>query len=246
MSEKLFQSCGHVLFILPYVATPDQMPGKNSSHEGPNADKPGGRTSTLDEARRTLDEAKQRRAASAAWGSRKPRTAFVILDLSHIWVREANGEVHRLKKRSLLGLSIALGSVSAVSILLAGCGKNFYFAGRNLPPSQLTNRVMIAVQNPGLAVAGSLQIVDGFYDIRHSFNNAIASFSISGYSGKLPTTIENLPEEQAGRFTTRATARCRIDYSAEKQTGDLRLAVLEYFSRAGRATWPQPISRFTS
>lgn len=127
-----------------------------------------------------------------------------------------------MKKRSLLGLSIALGCVSAVSVLLAGCGKNFYFAGRNLPPSQLTNRVMIAVQNPGLAVAGSLQIVDGFYDIRHSFNNAIASFSISGYSGKLPTTIENLPEEQAGAvYNSGDGSMSQIDYSAEKQTGTI-------------------------
>ena len=38
---------------------------------------------------------------------------------------------------------------------LAGCGKTFYFDGRVLPPSKLVNRVMIAIQNPGVLVQGS-------------------------------------------------------------------------------------------
>jgi hypothetical protein len=82
--------------------------------------------------------------------------------------------------------------------VLAGCGKNFYFAGRILPPSGIANRVLIAVQNPSALSRGTLEFVDAFYDIRQSYNDKIAGFSISGYSGALPSTIQNMPEEQLG------------------------------------------------
>jgi hypothetical protein len=86
----------------------------------------------------------------------------------------------------------------AVAAALAGCGSTEYFAGRTLPPSGLTNRVLIAIQNPSPFSKGSLQFVDAYYDVRHSANNKVASFSISGYSGALPITIQNMPEEQQG------------------------------------------------
>jgi len=82
--------------------------------------------------------------------------------------------------------------------VLAGCGNNYYFAGRILPPSGIANRVLIAIQNPSTASKGLLQFVDAFYDIRQSYNDKIAGFSISGYSGALPSTIQNMPEEQIG------------------------------------------------
>ncbi|WP_263352548.1 hypothetical protein [Acidicapsa acidisoli] len=82
--------------------------------------------------------------------------------------------------------------------VLAGCGNNFYFDGRVLPPSGIANRVLIAIQNPSAASKGLLQFVDAFYDIRQSFNDKVPSFSISGYSGALPSTIQNMPEEQIG------------------------------------------------
>ena len=65
-------------------------------------------------------------------------------------------------------------------IVLAGCGKSYYFGGRALPPSGILNRVLIAVQNPGALTKGTLAIVDAFYDIRHSFNNSVPSFSLAG------------------------------------------------------------------
>lgn len=86
----------------------------------------------------------------------------------------------------------------AVSAALAGCGGTTYFAGRNLPPSGLTNRVLIAIQNPSAFSRGALQFVDAYYDIRDGFNGKPASFSISGYSGALPASIQNMPEEQLG------------------------------------------------
>jgi hypothetical protein len=100
-----------------------------------------------------------------------------------------------LKKRSLW--FSAAGALLA-AIVLAGCGSTTYFAGRALPPSGLTNRVLIAVQNPSTSTAGSLTFVDAFYDIRYSFDQKVGSFSIAGYSGQLPVTIQNMPEEQVG------------------------------------------------
>jgi hypothetical protein len=105
-----------------------------------------------------------------------------------------------LNTRSPLSLfsALLLAAVSLVSLALAGCGQNFYFAGRNLPPSGVLNRVLIAVQNPSAFTAGSLVFVDAYYDVRHAYNNPAKNFSISGFSGKDPVTIQNLPEEQIG------------------------------------------------
>ena len=85
-----------------------------------------------------------------------------------------------------------------VATALAGCGTTTYFAGRSLPPSGLANRVLIAIQNPSAFTKGALQFVDAYYDIRSSYNDKVGGFSISGYSGALPVTIQNMPEEQYG------------------------------------------------
>src|SRR5579883_2917390 len=97
-------------------------------------------------------------------------------------------------KRSRLSLAAAALVAVLVSFTLLGCGKNFYFAGRTLPPSGLTQRVLIAVDNP----VGSLQFVDAYYDIRHPYNTPNGQFSIGGFSGANPVTIQNLPEERSG------------------------------------------------
>lgn len=100
-----------------------------------------------------------------------------------------------MKKRSLVICALAALGTAGV---LAGCGNNYYFAGRVLPPSGIANRVLIAIQNPSAVARGSLQFVDAYYDIRSSYNDKIPSFSISGFSGALPSTIQNMPEEQVG------------------------------------------------
>jgi hypothetical protein len=100
-----------------------------------------------------------------------------------------------LKKSSLW---ISAAGALLIAAALAGCGKTTYFAGRVLPPSKLTNRVLIAIQNPSALNKGALQIVDAFYDIRSSYDGKVGSFSISGYSGSLPVSIQNMPEEQQG------------------------------------------------
>ena len=117
-------------------------------------------------------------------------------------------------KKSSLWLSTA--AALAVSIILAGCGSTYYFAGRVLPPSGLVNRVLVAIQNPGALARGALEIMDAHYDVRFKYNNPSKTYSISGYSGALPITIQNMPEEQIGAvygsgdgsFTT-------IDYAKE-------------------------------
>jgi hypothetical protein len=118
-----------------------------------------------------------------------------------------------LKKRSRLSLAVTAFVAVAVSFILLGCGKNFYFAGRTLPPSGLTQRVLVAVDNP----VGSLQFMDAFYDIRHPFNNPNGQFSISGFSGSNPATIQNLPEEQAGLvYSSGDGSLASISYAQEK------------------------------
>ena len=100
-----------------------------------------------------------------------------------------------MKKRSLWKCASA---ALAVAIGLAGCGKTTYFGGRVLPPSGLSNRVLIAIQNPSAFTKGELQIVDAYYDIRSGRTGDPTSFSLTGYGGALPISIQSMPEEQLG------------------------------------------------
>jgi hypothetical protein len=121
-------------------------------------------------------------------------------------------------KKSSLWLSAA--GALVVAAVLAGCGKTTYFAGRPLPPSGLINRVLIAVQNPGAFTKGALEIVDGYYDIRSSYNGKTPSFSITGFSGALPVSIQNLPEELIGAvYGSGDGSLTFIDYAKESTRG---------------------------
>jgi hypothetical protein len=103
-----------------------------------------------------------------------------------------------LKKRSSLYFVAVLGSVFLVCNVISSCGKSFYFAGRTLPPSGVLQRVMVAEQNPSAFSSGALPFVDAYYDIRHPYNASGGQLEINGYSGKLPLTIQNMPEQQIG------------------------------------------------
>jgi hypothetical protein len=119
-------------------------------------------------------------------------------------------------------LWMSAGVALVVAAALAGCGTTTYFAGRALPPSGLANRVMIAIQNPSAFSSGALQIVDAYYDIRFKYNsaNTSAAFSIGGYAGNLPLTIQNMPEELSGAvYSSGDGALNMINYAAEKLTG---------------------------
>ena len=122
-----------------------------------------------------------------------------------------------MKKRSLW---ICAAAALVVAAAMAGCGGTNYFAGRVLPPSGLTNRVLIAIQNPSIATRGALSFVDAYYDIRSGFNGKPASFSISGYSAALPITIQNMPEETSGAvYGSGDGSMDIINYATEGTTG---------------------------
>jgi hypothetical protein len=109
-----------------------------------------------------------------------------------------------------------------VATALAGCGTTTYFAGRALPPSGLANRVLIAIQNPSALSTGSLQFVDAYYDIRFQYNSANTgpAFSIAGFSGARPISIQNMPEELAGAvYGSGDGSLTLINYAAEKTGG---------------------------
>jgi hypothetical protein len=98
----------------------------------------------------------------------------------------------------LWSLAVAFSFASLFALIIAGCGQNNYFANRNLPPSGIANRCLVAIQNPSALAKGSLQILDAYYDIRHAYNSDTTTFFISGYSGADPETIQNLPVQQTG------------------------------------------------
>jgi hypothetical protein len=134
-----------------------------------------------------------------------------------------------LKKRSLL---LVVGLICAASFLTA-CGKNFYFAGRALPPSGVANRVLVAIQNPSALTKGALQFEDAFYDIRHSFNNKVPLFTIGGFSGALPVTIQNMPEQQIGAvYSAGDGSLTTISYASEKVQGTTAGANLNGLSQS--------------
>jgi hypothetical protein len=126
-----------------------------------------------------------------------------------------------LNKRSLWTSTAAALLVAAA---LAGCGTTTYFAGRTLPPSGIANRVMIAIQNPSAFSNGALQFVDAYYDIRFKYNSANTgpAFSIGGYSGNLPLTIQNMPEELTGAVYSSGDGGFNlISYNQEKLNGSV-------------------------
>ena len=121
-------------------------------------------------------------------------------------------------KKSSLWLSAA--GALGISAVLAGCGQTTYFAGRTLPPSGLINRVLVAIQNPGALNAGALEIMDAYYDIRYQYNNVNKTFSISGFSGGLPVSIQNMPEEQLGGvYASGNNSYTIVNYAQEKASG---------------------------
>jgi hypothetical protein len=123
-----------------------------------------------------------------------------------------------LKKRSIARVSALVSISCAVCLALLACGQNYFYAGRNLPPSGVLNRVLMTVQNPN-----SLPFVDAFYDVRHNVSGSIPQFSISGYSGKLPITIQNLPEQQTGAIYAEDGSFSLVNYATEKTSGSVSI-----------------------
>jgi hypothetical protein len=122
-----------------------------------------------------------------------------------------------LKKRSSLYFCGVIIAVFAICTVVGSCGQNFYFAGRNLPPSGVINRVLVAEQYPSQVAEGALPFMDAYYDIRHAYNASGGQLIINGYSGKLPLTIQNMPEEQAGAVYNAGDGSVTlVSYATEK------------------------------
>lgn len=89
-----------------------------------------------------------------------------------------------------------------------------------MPPSGLTTRVLIAIQNPSPLTKGELEIDDAFYDTRFKYNNPSVTYSISGFSGALPISIQNMPEEQVGAvYGSGDGSLTPINYGKESSNG---------------------------
>ncbi len=117
-----------------------------------------------------------------------------------------------MKKRSVARVSALVSVSCAVLLTLVACGKDYFLAGRSLPPSGVLNRVMMAEQNPN-----ALPFVDAYYDVRHNASETIPQYEISGYSGQLPVTIQNLPAQQTGAVYNAGSGDLSlIDYAQEK------------------------------
>lgn len=122
-----------------------------------------------------------------------------------------------MKKRSFRYFCGVLSALFVLCIAVDSCGSNYYFAGRNLPPSGVLNRVLVAEQNPSAIATGALPFMDAYYDIRHPHNTSSGQFSITGFSGKLPLTIQNLPEEQIGAVYSEGDGSLSlVGYAGEK------------------------------
>jgi hypothetical protein len=132
-------------------------------------------------------------------------------------VPRKQSRVRVLKKRSLF---VSAAAALVVAIVLAGCGSTTYFDGRKLPPSKLVNRVLVAIQNSSTLTQGTLEIMDAYYDIRSGYNGQPPAFTISGFGGHIPITIQNMPEEQAGAIYGSADGTLTLaNYQTERTTG---------------------------
>ena len=114
--------------------------------------------------------------------------------------------------------------MAAVVVLLTGCGARPYkttenqFAGRAVPPSRLTQRVMVGITRSSL-LGGSLQILDAKRDIRGNVYFANSTFSIQAFSGNAQTII-NYPEQTRGYVYSDDGSVTTVNYSTEAAGGN--------------------------
>jgi hypothetical protein len=126
-------------------------------------------------------------------------------------------------------ISCLCAGLLAVGLLpFLGCGQNLYpfpqynFAGRPIPPSDLSNRVLVAIQNPSELASGSLQILDANNDLRHNIENTILNWPVQGYGASLPSSIQNFPAELTGYvYGAGDGSFVKINYGVESGLGNI-------------------------
>lgn len=112
---------------------------------------------------------------------------------------------------------------ATVVVLLTGCGYRPYkttenqFAGRPVPPSKLTQRVMVAISQASL-LGGGLEVLDAKRDIRSNVYVANSTTMISAYSSNAKSII-NYPEQMRGYVYSSDGAINTINYSTEAAAG---------------------------
>lgn len=113
--------------------------------------------------------------------------------------------------------------LATFALLLTGCGDRPYkttenqFAGRPVPPSKLTQRIMVAISQTS-ALGGSLELLDAKRDIRSNVYTANSTFTIGSFSGNALQII-NYPEQTRGFVYASDGTVSTIDYSTEAALG---------------------------
>ena len=115
--------------------------------------------------------------------------------------------------------------VLAATALVTGCGDNPYhtteynYAGRPIPPSKLTQRVLVVYGNSGILTSGAAQILDASRDIRFNVYQPNSTFPIRGFSTTgLPIQLFNYPEQSLGVVFAADRSVGSINYGTEAFT----------------------------
>ncbi len=153
---------------------------------------------------------------------------------------------HTFSNSPRRGLLLAL-LTSIFVLATTACGTSNYqfpeynFAGRPVPPSKLSNRVMVGYTTGN---SGVLQILDAQRDIRNNVYNANSTFSISGYSGNNPNLILSFPDELRGYVYSNAPSYplTIINYGTESATG----AAVTFSSPSNSVTTASDFGRILS
>jgi hypothetical protein len=146
-----------------------------------------------------------------------PRAGWSLLPLTN-----RSAFTKSLRAQIFCGLLIAFATIGLTSCYdansLATKFPTSTFANRPIPPSQLMDRVLVAITVNG--TTGTAQILDGLRDIRSNLTNTRMTFSISGSVGGSPKTILNFPAEIRGyTYSSFEGALNTIDYGTEAVTG---------------------------
>ena len=112
---------------------------------------------------------------------------------------------------------------ATVVVLLTGCGYRPYkttenqFAGRPVPPSKLTQRVMVAISQASV-LSGALEVLDAKRDIRSNVYVANSTTFITAFSGQAESVI-NYPEQMRGYVYNSDGSVNTVNYSTEAGGG---------------------------
>ena len=113
--------------------------------------------------------------------------------------------------------------LAPIALSVTGCGNRPYkttenqFAGRPVPPSQLTQRVLVGISIG--AAQGAAQVLDAKRDIRSNVYQPNSIFAISGFSSNAQRII-SYPEQTRGYVFNADGSVVTINYSTESALGN--------------------------